>query len=198
MGKQAALLVLIVAGGSLAIAAQDPKEPSKAQLEKEATAAEAKPLYPAVPGHGPAYAVPDAVDHPKASEKWNALYNLTKAADSPSKPLPGLGHAARLYNVLASVGVPPKKVHLVAVAHGPGTDAVLDNAAYRAKHGVDNPNLPLIRSLEAQGAKIMVCGQALADNKIPHEHVAKEVEIAVSALVVLVHYQDQGYALMPY
>ncbi|MGH8272191.1 MAG: DsrE family protein, partial [Gammaproteobacteria bacterium] len=119
---------------------------------------------------------------------------VTKGIENPSKPEDGLMHVARVVNLFASAGVPPKSLHFVVVLQGPATMAILDNAAYKAKYGVDNPNIPLINVLRKTGVYVNVCGQALADYGIAHANVYKEVRIDLSALVTSIVYGDMGYA----
>lgn len=103
---------------------------------------------------------------------------------------------ARAVNVFVSAGVPVKNLKFVAILHGPATPAALDNAAYKKKYGVDNPNIPLISALRKAGVHVDVCGQALADNGFAHSSINKEVRIDLSALATTVIYGDMGYAYM--
>jgi intracellular sulfur oxidation DsrE/DsrF family protein len=104
---------------------------------------------------------------------------------------------ARFINLLGADGVKAARGDLIAIVHGPATPLVMDNAAYRAKFGVDNPNLELIALLRQSGADIHVCSQALAGNKIARENVNSGVQVDVSAMTTLANLQLRGFALIP-
>jgi len=161
-----------------------------------AHAASPKWTYPAIEGFGPVHPLPDAAMQPHKNKTYKAVFDVTKGISDPSKPDSGLDHVARAVNVFASAGVPLKHLHFVAVLHGPSTPAVLDNAHYRAKYNVDNPNIKLISALKKAGVKVEVCGQALADNDFQHDWVNKDVTITLSALSDLVMYGNMGYSFV--
>ncbi len=167
-----------------------------AGLAGPAHAAGAKWEYPAIPGFGPVHPLPDAAVQPSKTKIYKAFFDVTTGIKDPSKPNGGLDHVARAVNVFVSAGVPLSHLHFVAVLHGPSTPAALDNAHYRAKYNVDNPNIKLINELEKAGVKVEVCGQALADLDYEHAWVNKQVTITLSALSDAVIYGDMGYAFV--
>lgn len=69
-------------------------------------------------------------------------------------------------NVLGATGVPLKNAKFVVVFHGAAIDGILDDANYRAKRGVGNPNLKVIADLKRTGVEMFVCGQNLAFENI--------------------------------
>lgn len=164
-----------------------------AGLAAPAHAAGPKWTYPAIPGFGPVHPLPDVAMQPNKTTVYKAVFDVTSAIKDPAKPNPGLNHVARAVNVFASAGVPLSHLDFVAVLHGPSTPAVLDNAHYRAKYNVDNPNIKLISELKKAGVKVEVCGQALADLDFEHAWVNKDVTITLSALADLVIYGNEGY-----
>jgi hypothetical protein len=60
-------------------------------------------------------------------------------------------------NLYVASGVPLKNLKFVAVAYGEATPLVLNDAQYRAKFGVANPNLPLVEQLRTAGVDVSVC-----------------------------------------
>lgn len=158
--------------------------------------AQTKWEYPVIKGYGPVHPLPNAAVQPNKSLHYKILFDITKAAKKNSQVNPALGHLARLINVYASAGMMPSQMKLVAVIHGPATPIVLDNAEYKAKFGIDNPNIKLLNDLKKNGVILYVCGQALADMSYKHEWVNKDITIALSALTVVPTYQLEGYALM--
>lgn len=152
--------------------------------------------YPAIAGFGRMHPLPDAAMQPNKNTVYKAVFDVTSEIKDPSKPDSGLDHVARAVNVFASAGVPVSHLKFVAVLHGPATPAVLDNAHYRAKYGVDNPNIALISALKKAGVDVEVCGQALADLDFQHEWVNTDVTLTLSALSDLVIYGNEGYAFV--
>lgn len=153
--------------------------------------------YPVIAKYGPVHPLPHAAVQPNRHRVYKAIFDVTKGFKDPSKADGGLAHVARAVNVFASAGVPLKNLRFVAVLHGPATTAVMNDAAYKAKYGVNNPNIPLINALRKAGVHVQVCGQALADLGIRHSQVYRpKVSIVLSALSTVVIYGDMGYAYM--
>ncbi|HET7321530.1 MAG TPA: DsrE family protein [Longimicrobiaceae bacterium] len=154
-----------------------------------------QPQFPVIQGHGGAIAIPDAAVQPRKDLEYKVVFDVTGGAPKPDEANPGLEHIARFLNVYALAGIPPQKLKLVAVLSGPATPAVLDDAHYRARFDVANPNLDLIDQLTKAGVKLYVCGQALAGMHLDPAWVDPDVTRALSALTVVPTYQMEGYAL---
>lgn len=158
--------------------------------------AQTKWEYPVIKKYGPVHPLPNAAVQPNKALHYKILFDITKAAKKDNQVNPALDHLARLINVYASAGVMPNQMKLVAVIHGPATPVVLNNAEYKAKFGIDNPNMDLLNQLKKNGVVLYVCGQALADMSYEHKWVNNDITIALSALTVVPTYQLEGYALM--
>ena len=159
-------------------------------------AAEPVWVHPAVPDFGASASLPDAGMQPDKNTEYRVVFNIT--GEGPNEKInPSLERVARAANIFASAGVPLSHLHFVAVIHGPATQSVLDNDHYREKFSVDNANVKLISELKSAGIKVIVCGQALAAKKFPHEWVNHDVEITLSAISTLIILQQQGYVLFP-
>lgn len=152
-------------------------------------------VHPAVPEYGKVMPYPNASMQPGKEVDYKVVYNVTERGE-PDKVNPALDKLARAVNIFASAGVPLSKLHFIGVIHGPATPTVLDNQHYKERFNVDNPNLKIIGELEKVGVKLMVCGQALAHNKIASEWVNPKVELTLSAITDLVLLQQQGYILV--
>lgn len=176
MRKTIVVLSLLAAAGSEAMA-QSPENPLIAPYGKIAPA-------------------PDAAKQPDPAINYRVAFSIAKPSPEPGKVNPSLDKVARYLNLLASAKVTPKKGNIIAVVHGPATDLVLDHRAFRAKHGVDNPNLALINALARAGAEVHVCAQALAGQKIPRSDVASSVTVDLSALTTLTTLQLKGWSVM--
>ena len=148
---------------------------------------------PVIEGHGRMVPLPNAAEQPDVSAQYKAVFDVTGNSDDKSVN-GGLDHVARAVNVFASAGVPLDHLHFVAVIHGQATPIVLDNAHYKEKFGVDNPNIDIMQKLAAAGVKLEVCGQAIHGMHIDESWVFKPVTVTLSGLSDLVIYGNRGYA----
>ncbi|CAB3774140.1 DsrE family protein [Paraburkholderia humisilvae] len=166
-----------------------------------AHAAKAEPTgfwtTPTIQGYGNIHFLPDSAFKPEPGHTYKVVFALTQDAKNPRKVNPALDHVARTVNLYVEAGVPLKDLTFVAVAYGAATPLALDNAHYRAKYGVPNPNLPLIEKLKAAGVTVAVCGQAVAEHHFQYEWIDKDVTLALSGLTTVTTLEQQGYALMP-
>jgi intracellular sulfur oxidation DsrE/DsrF family protein len=167
-----------------------------AGLSSPVGAAEPELAYPAISGFGGMHPLPDAAVQPDESTVYKAVFEVSSAIRDPAEPYGGLDRVARAVNIFASAGVPLSHLKFVAVLHGPGTPAVLDDEHYRAEYDLDNPNIALIAALKKAGVEVEVCGQALAEQNIEHAWVNQDVTITLSALSDLIVYAQQGYTLL--
>lgn len=74
----------------------------------------------------------------------------------------GLLEAMRILNLHAAAGVPKEKMDVVVVFHGPGAMSFLNDEIYNQRFKTNNPNLALVKQLQANGVKFVVCGQTAA------------------------------------
>jgi intracellular sulfur oxidation DsrE/DsrF family protein len=164
-----------------------------------AAAAEwAKPVSPVIPEASGYVAIPGAAVMPDKGRTYKAVYDATRAAGKPGEILPALDMAGSELNLFGATGVPADHVRFVVVFHGAALDALLDDAHYRAKHGVPNPNLRVMSEMRKAGVELFVCGQNLAFENIDPATLTKDVRVASDALVVLMTYQQDGYALLSF
>lgn len=159
------------------------------------TAAAAAPAQ-AITAAGNFHPLPHAAFQPDRNATYKVVFGMTKPG-KPDQVNPALERVARTVNLYAAAGVPLDHLKFVAIAYGPATALVLDDAHYRAKFGTANPNLPVIAQLRKAGVTVAVCGQAVAENHFQDDWVAKDVDVALSALTTITELEQQGYALMP-
>lgn len=152
---------------------------------------------PVITAAGAFHPVPHAAFLPDSHATYKVVFAMTKPSDKPDQVNPALERVARTVNLYAASGVPLDHLKFVAIAYGPATALVLDDAHYRARFGVANPNLAAIAQLRKAGVTVAVCGQAVVENHFEDAWVAKDVEVALAALTTITELQQQGYALMP-
>lgn len=151
--------------------------------------------FPVIDSHGGVYAMPNAVQQPRADTK--ILVDVT-APSEPDKLNPGIEKVARYVNIYAGAGKEPVDVKIALVFHGGATLAVLDDDAYGKQFdGKKNPNLDLLRKLHASDVEMYVCGQSLSGSGKTSDDVVVFVDTAVSALTASVNLQADGYAYVP-
>jgi intracellular sulfur oxidation DsrE/DsrF family protein len=101
-------------------------------------------------------------------------------------------------NAFGASGVPLRNARFAVVFHGPAMDGILDDAHYRAKFGLANPNLKVLAELKKARVELFVRGQSLAHENIRPSTISPDVTVASAALIVLMTYQNDGYALLDF
>ncbi len=157
-----------------------------------------KPRSPAIPEADGYVAIPNVAVAPDVKHTYRAIYNATMAADAPDHLLPALNMAGSELNAFSVAGVPLKNVKFVVVFHENAMDGILDDAHYRAKFGVPNPNLPVLSAMRKQGVELYVCGQNMVAIHVDPATISRDVTVASDALIVLMAYENDGYALLSF
>jgi intracellular sulfur oxidation DsrE/DsrF family protein len=125
---------------------------------------------------------------------WDIRVGAAKPAD-----LNELFHVpARFMNQTAALGISRSRVQLAVVVHGGAGEDLLMNDEYRARKGVDNPNLALLEEMSRAGIKVILCGQTAANRKMPREKLLPFVLVAPSAALAHAALQRQGYTTNPF
>jgi intracellular sulfur oxidation DsrE/DsrF family protein len=155
-------------------------------------------VAPVVKGTSGFVVIPHAAWPPSAKHVYRAVFDATQAASRPEDVSPAIDNAGSELNALGASQVPLANAKFVMVFHGDGVNAILSPASYRKKFGVANPNLSPIADMKRAGVKLFVCGQYLALAGIDPAALTPEVEVASDALIVLMQYQNDGYALLSF
>jgi intracellular sulfur oxidation DsrE/DsrF family protein len=142
--------------------------------------------------------IPNAALAPTKNSTYRAIFDSTRPAAKPTELLPALNMAGSELNALATANIPPANAKFAIVFHGAAVDGILDEAHYKTKFGTNNPNLKAIAEMKKKGVEFFVCGQYLAAEKIEPKTLLPEVRVAADALLVLIHYQNDGYALLSF
>lgn len=166
-----------------------------------AVTAQAQPSTPGSiithPGatYGP---VPNVTFAGDASLTYRFAWAFAESADSAGHVTPGFLAPARVLNTLVADGVPRERIHLAIVARGPAAVDMLDNEAYRAIKGRDNPNLPILRLLSAQGVRLIVCGQTMVGRKLPRDGYPPFVLVSRAATLAQARLAAEGFTFNPF
>jgi len=156
------------------------------------------PLPPMIPGAFGFVPIPGAAVAPDPSHAYKVIFDTTRAAAKPDLPADGILFAATDLSALRGQGVAPANTKFALIFHGRAIDAILDNAHYHARFGIDNPNLAMLAGLKKAGAEIFVCGQSLAAIGIDPAALSADVTVASEAFIVLITYQNDGYAVLQF
>ena len=152
---------------------------------------------PVTGSFGPVYQV-DEPDFPTRTDvTYQAVFDVG-AVPREGAVNPKIETLARFLNMHAQAGVKREDMRLALVLHGAAGRAALGNAAYRERFGTDNPDLPLLVALHETGVRIYLCGQTAAYRGFARDEMAEPVELALSAMTVLVTLQSEGYALIAF
>jgi intracellular sulfur oxidation DsrE/DsrF family protein len=158
-----------------------------------AGAVEAQDNLP-VAGYSAARDVPGAHVLPDPNVEYKVVFDASMAADNADDVNPMLVAVARYLNTLAKYGVPPEHRKIAVVFHQGAAPVVLKNDAFKARNdGHDNPNIELIRNLNAAGVSLHVCGQAVLARKYDPSEIQEEIQLDLWALTTLIDFGRQGY-----
>ena len=157
-----------------------------------------QPLAPVVPGADGYVTIPHAAVSPERTRLYRAVFDATQGAAAPQQLLPALNMAGSELNALGAAGVPLRMAKFVVVFHGAAVDGILDRQHYEAKFHTANPNLELLAQLKRHGVALYVCGQYLAAEHIDPATLSRDVTVASDALIVLITYQNDGYAVLEF
>lgn len=125
---------------------------------------------------------------------YKVVWDVNVGSEKPEGIVDGFRRPANFLLQTDDNGVPRKNVHLAIIVYGTAARSLLNNAAYKAAHGADNANIPLLEALDAVGVRIIVCGEALINRKIPRDQLLPFVEVATTATLARATLQAQGYA----
>lgn len=160
------------------------------------TAAAPKWIHPVIAEFGGVHPRPDLPVRPDPKVNYRIFVDMVNDHTNAKGQYEGLNRLARLVNLMAYAGVPPKHVHIVALLDGKNGFASLTNKSFQSMFKKDNPNLPIVHALKKAGVEIMVCSQALAEFDVPDDAIDKSVTITLSALTDAVVFGQKGYIYM--
>jgi intracellular sulfur oxidation DsrE/DsrF family protein len=142
--------------------------------------------------------IPNAKVPPDKNHIYRAIYDATKASKDSSQIIPALNMAGSELNAFEVSKIPLSHAKFVIVFHGAALNGILDDEHYKAKYGIANPNLKVLSELKKTGVQLFVCGQNLLAENIDPKTISPAVAVASDALIVLMAYQNDGYALMSF
>lgn len=153
-------------------------------------------IFPAVPGFGGVHPRPDLPVRPDPKVDYKIFVDVASSETNKQGHYGALNRLARLVNLMAYAGVPPSRVHIVALLDGRTMTAALRDPVYKRHFKTTNPNLAILHALKKAGVTLMVCSQALAGFGVPDSAIDPAVTVTLSALTDTVVYGQKGYIYM--
>ncbi|MDH5588803.1 MAG: DsrE family protein [Gemmatimonadota bacterium] len=165
--------------------------PASAQQAQRATG-------PVIQSGGAVFEVSDPDFPTRMDMEYRIAFEVADASPGEDQLNASLNTVARFLNMHAGAGIPRDRIHAAVVVHGAAGPELLDNDAFRARTGRDNPNVKLVEELLAAGVQIVLCGQTQASRNIPREGLIDGVQVALSAITALYTFQTDGYQVNPW
>ncbi len=114
--------------------------------------------------------IPKAAVPPDKGRVYKAIFDATRAADKPAGLLPVLNMAGSELNAFGVAGMPLQNAKFAIVFHGTAINGILDEAHYREKFGVSNPNLKVLSQLKKSGQRYLSMVRISPPTKSTREH----------------------------
>ncbi|EAR01481.1 DsrE family protein [Maribacter sp. HTCC2170] len=132
------------------------------------------------------------------SKEYKAVFDIMNSPTDTSKINSSIETAARFLNMHAQSGVPLSNLKFVLVVHNKASKDIISNEAYNKRFGVQNPNYDLINALMNAGGQVIFCGQSSISRGFPKEELIDGVQMSLSAMTALIHFQDKDYRLIKF
>ena len=153
---------------------------------------------PVIKDFGGTFAIEDPDFKTDPDKVYKVVFDIHDTPENPGWINPQLNTLARFINMHVHAGVPLENLQVACVFHNKATKDVMDNASYKAKYGVDNPNVPLMEALDDAGADIYFCGQSMYARGLKRDKLAKPVKVGLSAMTVILSLEQEGYHLIKF
>jgi hypothetical protein len=101
----------------------------------------------------PHVTIPKIAVPPDSNRTYRTIYDATLLAQEPTQLVPALNMTGAMLNALAASGVPLTNARFVVIFHGSAINGILDEAHYKARFGVPNPNLTVLTQLKKAGVE---------------------------------------------
>ncbi len=185
---------IAVAAVLLAAATAFSADAAQRPAQKAAAARPAAQKAPAIPEADAYVPIPGGVLPPTPARIYRGVFDARQGARRARDLVPAVLMAADEVNTFAAHGLVRENYKFAIVFHSTAADeAVMTDKRYRARHGINNPNLPVLAKLKQAGVQIYVCGQQLAADKVKRSDVSPLVYVADDALVAIMTLSAQGY-----
>ena len=142
--------------------------------------------------------VPNVTFPVPTDQTYKVSWDINVGSAKPGEANANFEVPARFVNMGVAVGVPRANVQVAVVVHGTAGEELLNNEEYRARKGVDNPNIALLEEMSKAGVRIILCGQTAANRKMPRDKILPFVLVAPSAAFAHAVLHQQGFTVNPF
>jgi intracellular sulfur oxidation DsrE/DsrF family protein len=153
---------------------------------------------PVINDYGSTYEVLNPEIATEINSELKVIFDIDKSTEDKSEVNRYIEVAARFLNMHVQAGMKKEQLKAAMTIHAEAAHDALNNEAYKAKYGVDNPNLKLINDLTEAGVDVIICGQSAAKNNMSRNDINPNVKIALSATTALIQYQNKGFQFVKY
>lgn len=153
---------------------------------------------PLISKFGKVYYVPNAEPLTRKDKVYRVIFDVSDSPADSNQVNASIESLARFLNMHVRIGLPPANLQLALILHGTAAKDGLNHEAYRARFGIDNPNLELLGALADAGVQAYLCGQTASKQGIEPRELTRPVKMALSAMTALVVLQERGYRLIPW
>ncbi|WP_237058247.1 DsrE family protein [Microbulbifer sediminum] len=129
-------------------------------------------------------------------ERFRVAFDVAERGEN-GKPNRNFTSLARFMNLHARAGIKADHIELALVVHGKASFDLLGDSAFKEKYGEANPNRELIKALQENGVRVIICGQSAGHLGIEKAQLLPGVEMALSAMTAHALLQQDGYTLNP-
>ncbi len=160
--------------------------------------AQEKKAGPVIKDYGKVWAVENPDFITPLDVEYKVVFDIMNSPESNSDINASIETAARFLNMHAQSGVPVSQLKAVLVVHNRASKDIANNTAYNARYGMDNPNLSMVEELMEAGVEIIFCGQSSNSRGFAKEDLIPGVQLSLSAMTALIHFQNAGYRLIKF
>lgn len=147
----------------------------------------------AIPNFGKTFLIENPDLTLETDKKYKVIFDVFKDVADTKKRNRSIETVARFINMHTQQGVPLENLDIVLVLHGAAVKNTIKETVFKKQFEHSNPNLELLSALKKANVKVYVCGQSVKARGYNTTDVYKDVNVSLSALTALVHYQTLGY-----
>lgn len=157
-----------------------------------------KKAGPIINDFGEVWEIPNPDFKTDTSQTYKAVFDIMNSPDDPTVLNSSLETAARFLNMHTQAGIPTNQLRVALVVHNKASKDLLLSQHYETRYGCANPNEPMIKQLLQADVDIVFCGQSSYSRNFPIDQCIDGVQLGLSAMTALIHYQNLDYRFIKF
>lgn len=153
---------------------------------------------PIIKDYGAVWSVPNPDAGVDTTMEYRVVFDIYQSGNDPGELSASLNTLARFLNMHGQAGVPKERLHVAGVIHNKASKDVMNDAAYRERYGIDNPNTGLLKQLQEAGVELYLCGQSAYSRNIDRQRMQPGIEVGLSAMTIILQLEEQGFRLIKF